>query len=270
MNPRVARPKLALRPLLVLALFLSVLLCTLGFALPNPQQVFVVDEANLLRSEQVERINSLNSRLIPSGAQIAVATVPSLQGEDLEETATATFRAWGVGDKKKNNGILIFVALKERKIRIEVGYGAEGFLPDGKAGRIIRELMKPKFSDGDYGEGIVAAAEAIYGLAAKEYDLPTDGVPNYEKIYRSSSGSPVAGYSKLIFVLIIVLVMLRAGRGGRGGRGGGADNPALWFLLGNLMGGGRNNRGGGGFGGGFGGGGFGGGSSGGGGASGGW
>jgi uncharacterized protein len=89
-----------------------------------------------------------------TSSEVAVATIPSLDGVSVEEYATGLFKAWGIGQAKQDNGVLVLVAPTDREMRIEVGYGLEGVLPDGLAGQIIREDFTPRFRDGDYSGGI--------------------------------------------------------------------------------------------------------------------
>ncbi len=103
-----------------------------------------------------------------SAAQIAVLTIPSLEGESLEEYAIKVAREWQLGDAESNMGVLLLVAFKEKKIRIETGYGAEGDLTDAKCGLIIRNIMAPDFKDGAYSNGITAGAKAIASVLAPE------------------------------------------------------------------------------------------------------
>jgi uncharacterized protein len=96
--------------------------------------------------------------------QIAVLTVESLEGESIEEYAAAVFQEWKLGQKGKDNGILVIVAPNERRMRIEVGYGLEGLLPDARAGDIIRNYMTPRFKKGDYNGGIQEGVKAIISV----------------------------------------------------------------------------------------------------------
>ena len=96
--------------------------------------------------------------------QVVVLTVPSLEGENIEDYAEAVFKAWKLGQKGKDNGILVVVAPNDRQMRIEVGYGLEGTLPDGAAGSIIRNVMTPRFSSGDINGGIEAGIDAILSV----------------------------------------------------------------------------------------------------------
>ncbi len=225
---------------------------------PNPPSL-VVDYANVLASHDRQ---ALEQKLVAldenSSNQISVVTVPSLNGEVIEDVANKTFRDWGIGNKKTNNGILILVAVNDNKIGIEVGYGLEGAIPDVTANDIINNDIKPAFRQGNYLGGINAAVDDLSKAAIGEYQVKRE--------HKSVSGKSIGGIIKAIFILIIILIFVFS-RGGRGGGGGGSWMLPLLLSGGGGFGGGRSSGGdfgGGGFGG------FGGGSSGGGGASGSW
>jgi uncharacterized protein len=203
-----------------------------------------------------------------TGAQMALVTIESLEGEPIEDVANTIFRAWGVGQKRKNEGIMLLLAIGDRRSRLEVGYGLEPILPDGLAGSILRG-MRPAVRQKDYGDAMMAAAQTI-GSAIAEAKHVEIG----QSLPRRTHGSPADSipWPMLIGGVFMLLWLLRSG-GPRGfGGGGGGFLPGL--ILGSMMGrgggGGRSSGGFGGFdsGGGFGG--FGGGDSGGGGASGSW
>ena len=225
---------------------------------PNPARL-VVDNAGILDSydrDQLER--KLVSLDDSTSNQIAVVTVNTLNDEPIEEVATKTFRDWGIGNKKTNNGVLVLIAVADRKIRIEVGYGLEGAIPDIIANDIITNDIKPAFRQNNYYAGINKAVDDLSKAAVGEYKVKQERANN-------SGGNGAGSLFKFIFIIIIVIVLL-AVRGGGGGGGGFLTG----MLLGNMLSGGGRGGGdwGGGGGGGFGG--FGGGSSGGGGASGSW
>jgi uncharacterized protein len=125
----------------------------------------VTDNAEILspgmRSSLTEKLKSHEDRI---GNQIAVLTVPTLGGESIEEYAVAVFAAWKLGKKGKDNGVLIIVVPNERRMRIEVGYGLEGTLTDGAAGRIIRNAMAPRFKAGDYDGGVEAGVKNVISV----------------------------------------------------------------------------------------------------------
>lgn len=248
-----------------------------SLALPKPiPERLMVDNAGVLTSEQSASIEHLLVSLDDSTSnQIVVLTVPTLNDNPIEDVAVSTFRAWGIGDKKKNNGILVLIAVQDHQVRIEVGYGLEGAIPDITAGDIIEKDIKPAFRAGDYYGGINAAVADLGKAAVGEY-----------KVRRNkTNGAEGAGdILKFVFIVLVVIFILAIFRNrnkgdndgnGNNRRGGGWFNTLMMLgLLDSL--GGRNRDddswGGGGsdWGGGGGFGGFGGGSSGGGGASGGW
>lgn len=205
-----------------------------------------------------------------TGAQIAVLTLPSLEGEPVEDVAIDVFRKWGVGQKASNEGILLLLATQDRRMKLEVGYGLEPILPDGFAGRVLR-AMSPFLRESRYGEAITEAVQTLGTRIAESKGVTLDGsLPKPAR--RSSRSTP---FPVIVFGVMMLLWVIGAMRGGRGGRSGGSGTGLLaGMLLGNMLG--RSSgfgHGGGGFGGfdsggGFGG--FGGGDSGGGGASGSW
>ena len=233
---------------------------------PNPPSL-VVDNANVFAAQDRQALEKKLVALDDSTSnQICVVTVPSMNGEVIEEVANKTYRDWGIGNKKTNNGILILVAVNDRKIRIEVGYGLEGAIPDVTANDIINNYIKPAFKQGNYLGGINAAVDNLSKAAVGEYKVKKER--NKE---RGGAGNIIGII--IIIIIIIVLSIIKGGGGRNGGyRSRGLDASDLILpLLFNYGGWGRSG-GGGGFGGGDSGGfgGFGGGSSGGGGASGSW
>lgn len=135
-------------------------------------QFYVNDYANLLSTETKNYIINTNISLnSKTGAQIVVVTVQNLEGRALEEYATALFREFGIGDKNKNNGVLLLLALEERQFRVEVGYGLEGTLTDGKTGRIQDEYIIPYLKQNDWNEGIKNGFSAILKEVEKEYNI---------------------------------------------------------------------------------------------------
>lgn len=146
--------------------FVFVLSVGTGFAADIPYLTgWVNDYADILSPDSRRIIaEQLKSHEERTGNQIAVLTVPTLDGESIEEYAVSVFKAWKLGQKGKDNGILIVVVPAERKMRIEVGYGLEGTIPDGVAGGIIRDVMTPRFKTGDYNGGLEAGVQAIISV----------------------------------------------------------------------------------------------------------
>ncbi|MBU0599447.1 TPM domain-containing protein [bacterium] len=197
--------------------------------------------------------------------QVAIATISSLEGESIEGYSVTLFEAWKIGRKGKDDGLLILVVPKERKVRIEVGYELEGILPDGLCGQITDKIMIPYFKEGDYGKGLLAGMIYITKIIEKEYQVKIDLDSHEMDSFQVKKPTKISGRSILgsLFTLLLLILCLGSRRG------------LLGFLLLGLLGsrggywrGGGYNGGSGGFSDGFGG--FGGGSSGGGGASGSW
>ncbi len=231
---------------------------------PVPQKL-VNDFAGILTSDQA---NTLEQKLIGldnnTSTQIAVVIVPNMGGNDISDFNVKLLRAWGVGGKKNNNGVVVLISLedKNRKINIATGYGVEGALPDILCKQIIENEFIPSFKGNDYYRGIDQGTNAIVKAIRGEYDIKKD---------RSTKGG---GGSFIFIFLLIIIFFIISSRGGRGGGGSfmsrrGQTGIGNALLLNALFGGGGWSGGGGGSGGGgFGG--FGGGSGGGGGASGSW
>jgi len=230
---------------------------------PNPPKL-VNDFTNTLTVEQkIALENKLVAYDDSTSNQIAVVIVNTTGDYSIEEVGLEIMRRWGVGNKEHNNGIVLLIAVDDRKLRIETGYGLEGAVPDITAKSIIEDIIKPSFKEGNYYRGIDLGLDAIMKAAAGEYQAPEN--------YRSKK---TKGISTLWVIIVIIIILASIGRKGGGGGGtyvsrGGWGGFAGGFLGGILSGGGGSGGGwSGGGGGGFGG--FGGGGGGGGGASGGW
>lgn len=183
---------------------------------------FVNDSANLLSNETEEYIINMNKSLeSKTGAQIVVVTTKNLEGMDLEEYATELFREYGIGNKEKNNGVLILCAYEERKLRIEVGYGLEGALPDGKTGRIQDEYMIPYLKENDFDTGIKNGFNAILQEVMTEYGITIDGVSEATVIETNNDRNILP---ELIMIGIFIMLIIFSSRHGiffLGGFGGG-------------------------------------------------
>ena len=138
----------------------------------------VVDRADLLSpSTEATLTERLAAHEDSTGNQIAVLTIPSLEGAVLEPYATRVFRAWGLGEADRDNGVLLLVARDDREVRIEVGYGLEGALTDATADAIIRHEIVPRFRDDDFNGGVLAATDAMLAAVAGEYEArPGSGI----------------------------------------------------------------------------------------------
>src|SRR5229473_4234063 len=239
---------------------------------------YVSDLAGVIRPEAKERLEALCAEVEQkTGAQMAIVTVQSLEGESVENYAVDLFKQLGVGSKKDNRGVLLLVAPKEHKYRIEVGYGLEPVINDARAGDAGRAMV-PYLRQGDYGKATEVAAWHIAKYIADDSGVTLSGQPPAGRIRNSGGGRGNLGPWYLLALIAFFLLIGGLSSRGGGRRGGGSGGSGLlWFLLGMLASDtGRRSSGGwggGGFGGGSDGGGFGGfggGSSGGGGAAGGW
>ena len=164
----------------------------------------VVDQANIIQPDARAAIEQKSADLeTKSGIQLVVATVNSLEGQEIEPYANELFRKWGLGEKKKNNGVLLLVAPNERRVRIEVGYGLEGTLTDALSKVIISNAMTPRFKAGNFGEGISRGVDDIITV------LTTDASewqqrPSLRLDYRQ----PVDSTSWIIFAAVLVFFIL--------------------------------------------------------------
>ncbi len=236
-----------------LKIFLAILFCifsAFSFAEPKfpPLTGRVVDAAHLLDAGEQQQLEAqLAAFETASGIQLVVATLPDLQGYEIEEYGYQLGRAWGIGQQGKNNGVLLIVAQAEHKVRIEVGYGLEGALTDALSANIINTVIVPQFKTGQFAAGIEQGTQAIMQALRGEYQ---------PRAARNDQRGHVSGMLFWLLLFGVAVIFLRGfGGGGYGGRG--------IFYPGGFGGGGFGGGGGGGFSGG-------GGSFGGGGASGGW
>ena len=259
-------PRLWPRTLIVLviaALWAGAALAAANFP---PLTGRVVDQAKILSPVTIADLERKLADLEQkSGIQLVVATVPSLGGEEIEPYANELFRAWKLGEAKKNNGALLLIAPNQRRMRIEVGYGLEGTLTDAVSSIIISNAIAPRFRAGDFNGGVTRGVDDIITALTSD---SAEWKPKATDMRAEHEASLLDTLAPFLIFLFIMFVISRMGR--RSGRGGG---NVIFIPMGMGGGGFGGGFGGGGFGGGgFGGGGFsgGGGSSGGGGASGGW
>jgi uncharacterized protein len=256
----------------ILNLFVLFLFTQTGFAqfdIPEIPafQTSVYDYANLLSStEKAQLEEKLIKYSDSTSTQVVVVIIETLKGEDIGILTPAWGQKWGIGGSKENdNGVLVLLAKKERKIWISAGYGLEDRLTAGIGGEITRNIIIPEFKSGDYYAGLDKGTDAIFDVIKGKYK----GERKESKSRKSGKAFPFG----IIFVIIIIIIAAARNKGGRGGRGGGGGIGLGEIILlsslgrgGSGFGGGGfggGSSGGGGFGGGFGGGGFSGGGSGG-------
>jgi uncharacterized protein len=172
-----------------------------------PLKAHVNDYAGMLSSSTIQQLEGILGELEKTDStQIAVLTIPSLEGEVLEEFSIKVADQWKIGQKGFDNGAILLVALKERKIRIEVGYGLEGSLTDLMAGRIIADVIAPQFKAGNFDQGVIDGLQAMIGVVRGEFKAPAKA-PTFEdpKIIVF-----LRGFFELIPFLLLVSLLGRA------------------------------------------------------------
>ncbi|MCK5815637.1 MAG: TPM domain-containing protein [Flavobacteriaceae bacterium] len=234
------------------------------------KQTSLYDYANILsKGEQQYLENKLIRYSDSTSTQIVLVTLQNIGGNEISNYAVDLAHKWGIGQAAEDNGILILMAVDERKVTIQTGYGVEHLLTDALSSRIIRNIITPNFKQGNYYAGLDQATDAIFQIMKGEYQNDSPQESNSEE-------GGLLSLLPLIFIIILIIVISRRNKGG--GKNGGRNSVAGTLLnvlilssmgRGGSFGGGSSSGGFGGGGGGFGGG-FGGGGFGGGGASGGW
>ncbi|HVY95030.1 MAG TPA: TPM domain-containing protein [Bryobacteraceae bacterium] len=241
-------------------------------------QGYVSDYAGVIDAQSRAQLEDYAGRVEKAtGAQLAFVTIPSLQGQPIEDVTIDLFKAWGVGQKKKDNGAMLLLSIQDRRSRLEVGFGLGGAVPDNMSGMLLDD-MRPQLRQGHYGPAMIQAAVRLGEAIAKDQGVTIPPPASYQPPRRVSPDS--IPWPLIIFGIILLIAFIRRAGGGGGGyyRGGGGGDFLTGMILGTLLNSGRRGGrdgggfggydGGGGGGGGFGG--FGGGNSGGGGASSGW
>lgn len=245
---------------IILILFLLASLAAFAKEPPEPTDKLVNDYAHILDDGDRQQLeNKLDAFANNTSNQIAIVIENSLEGDDAQDYSLRLANKWQIGHKKEQNGVLVYVAMQEHQIFIQVGRGLEGAITDGATGRIRREILNPHFKARQYYAGLDSATNVLMALAKGEY--------NSDEYANSDNAKHGLSLGSIIFIIIVIIVLISIFRG-RGGRGGGGW--MFWPFLGGGFGGGGGSgwssgggsSGGGGFGG-FGGGSFGGGGSGG-------
>ena len=234
----------------------------------------VTDTANVIDADSAREIERrIRALHAATSDTVVVATVPTFQpAGSIEEYALRLFEQAGIGQKEKDNGVLILLAVQDRRVRIEVGYGLEEFITDGFSGETIRQFMLPEFRQERYGAGLLAGTTRVVHRIAERRGVTLADVPALAAPDRSDAPNPRINIDTIVWIIVAIIVISRMLRSGtpRGRRRGRSLNRWTGGVggFGGGFGGFGGGFGGGSIGGGFGG--FGGGRSGGGGASGGW
>lgn len=213
-------------------LFLLLLPCAAFAAFPKPAG-FVNDFAGVIDEGARPRLESLLSSFEKkTGDEVAVVTLPSLEGRTVEDVAVDLYKTWGIGKEGRDNGVLFLVAPNDRKMRIEVGYGLEGAINDALAGRIMDENVVPAFKAGDLTSGIVGGTVAIVNTIAGKEGIEFDAAAALGQSLRyapvpEKKGGPLSVALKVLFFIFMAYLFIRhpwlflffisSGRGGGGG-----------------------------------------------------
>lgn len=211
--------------------------------LPSPEG-YVNDFAAVIPASEERAISRLAESVArATGAQISVAVVESIEGYgSIEQYSIALAESWGVGAGEENNGVLLVLAMAERQVRIEVGYGLEGAITDGTAGAILDDAVLPLLQEGEYGRGLLLGVEAVSAEIAEEYnvDLTEYGASEQPRRLTSSRGSSGSGGIGRLLYMLIFLFFFGGGRfflpfffltggGGLFGGGFGSGRPSGGF-----------------------------------------
>jgi uncharacterized protein len=191
-------------PVLVLVLIL-VFSCPILRAQQLPSPVgFVNDFAGVIDSQSKAQMEGIAGSLqAQTGAEIAVVTVQTIQPYgSIEEYTVDLATEWGIGKEDEDTGILILLAMEERRIRLEVGYGLEGLVPDGLAGEIIDQSILPALRSGDYGTGLLRGVQAVAGIIAKEYGVE---LGDYRLVESRKYTRPAIPIGLIMFIIFAFL-----------------------------------------------------------------
>ncbi|MBU7580767.1 MAG: TPM domain-containing protein [Porphyrobacter sp.] len=204
-----------------LALILAALLALIAAPLAAQPQFpeltgRVVDNADLLTPEAEAALTArLEALETQSQRQLVVATIPDLQGYDIADYGYQLGRHWGLGDKERNDGALLIVAPNDRKVRIEVGYGLEGYLTDALSSLIIQNQILPRFRDGDFPGGIEAGTDAIIAQLQLPPEEAAKVAAEAGKSRDADGGFPIGVLIWLAFMFFFFVLPIMAGRGRR-------------------------------------------------------
>ncbi len=242
----------------VTVLFLSAT-CVYGFnEFPQPTGA-VNDFAGVISPQYEGPMKSLAGEILEkTGTPVIVVTVKEIGEENPADYANRLYEAWGIGKKGEDKGVLIFLAVKERRVRIETGYGTEGILPDGLVGDILDRYVVPYLKKDDYDKGLSNAMIAVSSVIAKDANVSLTDAPQTGNRQASPQGKGNSIFSLIMFFVVIslllgtrqgrrmlpfILLMLMAGGGGRGGGGFGGFGGGFGGFGGGMSGGGGAGRG---------------------------
>lgn len=180
---------------------------------PRPGERPILDLARALTPEQTARLDArLGDLYRATGVTVGVLTVDSVAPETIDGYAERVFREWKLGEAGRDDGVLLVVAVRDRRVRIETGYGIEGVLPDGRTGELLDRHALPAFRQGLFGEGILAVTNAMAAVLEREAPRGAPRPPPRP----GGRTSPGVGWLLVLLVLAVVLSMMLGGGGRRG------------------------------------------------------
>ena len=191
---------------LLIALFLPSLVWAQEAGFPQARGL-VNDFANLIAPADYQKLNGLLIGLEQkTTAEIAVVTLKTTKPYDIQDYSVRLFEQWKIGKAGKDNGVLLLVAIADKKVWITTGYGLEGAIPDAEASRVYRNIIVPYFKKGEFSKGIVAGSIALVDLAAKEYNVNIEDLPALTKTYvQPVQKSPLATFFEGLFTLLFFI-----------------------------------------------------------------
>ncbi len=180
---------------------------------------FVNDYANVISNEDEAKMQQQGEALYKaSGAQVVVVTVGNTDGEDIESYSLELARSWGIGSKNNNDGVLLILSVEDRQVRIEVGYGLEGALPDSKTGRILDTYGVEHFKKNEFSAGLTAVYDSLINEVYIEKNLqPADGYTPISEVEDSDKGTDIGYIIVAVIIVVCFLMSLRKRRRGRYG-----------------------------------------------------
>ncbi len=218
----------------IFALFCAIILIfslsfsSFAISLPEPtNDFFVNDFVNIIDEDDEAEIMKIGADLYEqTTAQIVVVTIDSLDGYDVDEYALELGREWGVGNEDNDNGVVILLSLSDREISIQVGYGLEGCLNDGKVGRIIDEYAIPYLSNDDFSTGLIETYKAVVYVVCEEYGVelnPDYNINDYEsEDDEFGTDAFITMFIAIIIVVVIVIIFEKLLKNGPDGGSGGS------------------------------------------------
>ncbi len=197
----------------IITLLLSLLLSFSAFAIDLPEPTsnfFVNDFADVIDSEAEDELMAIGASLYKqTTAQVVVVTVDSLDGYEVGEYALELGREWGVGSEETDNGVVLLMSVSDRQVTIQVGYGLEGCLPDGKTGRILDTYAIPYLSENDFSTGLTEAYKAIVSVVCKEYGVDLNlGTEYIENIETNEELDTFTIIAYIVFTIVVLLVLI--------------------------------------------------------------